>query len=372
MPLNQLTLKTLFLTLAVILSSPAQSNEKSFSGYVQALIGNTQRGVAKGSLAAKWNAQSGHYLVKSTRDKITAFSRDNLSGAYNNTRTVFYPFGGPDAIYPHLFFPHMTNLILVGTEKIGSLPDLTKNPDQYVTLNRIMGTLFDHTFYHTIKMRGDQESSPANASYTKILASLALFSADIKSSELLSWTNNGQLALSSDPASSRILRITYTLPNTSQLRSVYYFQQNLGDSDYNGLPSLKSSSSTHFVNFLKARRGFTSFYKAASFLSHHNYFSEINKTTLSLSNYIVQTDTGVPYNQLKNSDWDIQLFGNYVWPRKPFEGSYRQSDLAHDCNHYAKELPFGYCYNVFAGGSHLIYAVKAEAKKEIPRAIPVE
>lgn len=356
--LNHLVIATAFLASQISLAADN-------TAYARALVGFTQDGVIRGSLAEKWESSS-HHLSTARRQVIRDFSATSLTKASQLSETVFYPFGGPDAIYPHLFFPHMKTLILVGLEHVGVLPDLS-DKSHYGQLREIMGTLFDHTFYHTKKMSKERAQSPANANLTKVLASLALLGAEIDGISLLRWNAEGNLEVIADAPGARIARIDYRLEDNHP-RQVYYFQQNLGDSAHGELPGLKSAASQPFVKFLQRHRGYTSFYKAASFLSHESYFSYINELNLKLSNYVVQTDTGIPYKKLYGSEnWDIALFGVYKWPKEPFKGSYQQSDLMQDCAASASRLPFSYCYNFGIGGSHLIYAVK-----KIPLAQPVE
>lgn len=136
---------------ALFTFSLALASDVALNDYAQVLIGST----SKDSLRTQWNQKSGHHLTLQERQQVEAFSRDHLSAANKFSETVLYPFGGPDAIYPHLFFPNMKKLILVGSENVGVLPNLD-HKEQYSTLKNIMGTLFVHTFYHTKKMKADK------------------------------------------------------------------------------------------------------------------------------------------------------------------------------------------------------------------------
>jgi hypothetical protein len=64
---------------------------------------------------------------------------------------VFYPFGGPDMVYPLVLFPSAGNYILVGLESVGSI-DEAKEPLDYVKLKGVMGNIFNSGFFVTDKM----------------------------------------------------------------------------------------------------------------------------------------------------------------------------------------------------------------------------
>lgn len=94
----------------------------------------------------------------------------------------------------------------------------------------------------------------------------------------------------------------------------------------------------------------------------------INSFVLENANYVVQTDTGVPYHFFQKG-WTTSLFGKYIWPTTPFEGSFRQQDLMNDFDNgknyvplKTKTLPFAYCYHI--NTSHLMYFEREEKVAE--------
>ena len=54
------------------------------------------------------------------------WAADELVQANQETRTVFYPFGGPDLLTPLLLFPNADTYVLLGLEFVGQLPNFEK------------------------------------------------------------------------------------------------------------------------------------------------------------------------------------------------------------------------------------------------------
>src|SRR5437763_17026638 len=52
---------------------------------------------------------------------LQEFQNRELGEAVSNTDTLFYPFGGPDALTPTVFFPHSRMYVLIGLEPAGTL-----------------------------------------------------------------------------------------------------------------------------------------------------------------------------------------------------------------------------------------------------------
>ena len=83
---------------------------------------------------------------------------------------------------------------------------------------------------------------------------------------------------------------------------------------------------------------------------------------LAKSNLILQDDTGVPYSYFQNAAWQVQLYGEYSAPIKPFKRLY-QKDLAQAFKDGSKVRPLGFSLGYGAGRrpSSLILAVRTQA-----------
>ena len=90
--------------------------------------------------------------------------------------------------------------------------------------------------------------------------------------------------------------------------------------------------------------------------------SNMKNLILNNSNYVIQDDTGIPYNYFSDSaKWSVQLYGEYVKPVKNFPYLKMQKGIM---DAYAKDsasvpkLPFHLGYHWQQKKDVLIYASK--------------
>ena len=83
-----------------------------------------------------------------------------------------------------------------------------------------------------------------------------------------------------------------------------------GDLSDKGLST--GSKSAGIYHFLNSRKQIVSFFKAASYLMHNDYFSKIRGIMTKNSKRILQDDSGVPYSILKSSGFEVTLLGQYT------------------------------------------------------------
>src|SRR5438132_4973568 len=60
------------------------------------------------------------------------FQNRELSDVLSSTGPLFYPFGGPDALTPTVFFPHSGVYVMVGLEPAGTLPSVAQIRKKYL------------------------------------------------------------------------------------------------------------------------------------------------------------------------------------------------------------------------------------------------
>jgi hypothetical protein len=253
---------------------------------------------AKGAgVYALWSAnQAGSRVNIQQQSLIREFSRTHLSGAYQNTQTVFYPFGGPDVIFPSLFFPHMKTLILAGLENPGALPkDLASAQRRIAEVARAYSAVFNYGYYITQKMSSDLREFGTS---TMISVGLVLM---------------GNTIVSVEQPTEHSVKITYTSPPWNDVKEVYYFQQDLSDG------SKKSKGvSQSFIDFVQSKQIDTTFYKASSYVPQRADFAKVRALALS-GRYFVQSDTGLTIATFTGAgNWDVHLFGQYVQPSRIF------------------------------------------------------
>jgi len=245
--------------------------------------------------------------------KVRSWSASNLRDPVN---TVFYMFSGPDFLYANAFFPLARNYVLVGTEPVGAVPDVSKLAlgQALYTLEGSLNSVLNYSFFQTKQMRQDFSSTQLNG----ILPVLMVFLA-----------RSGRTLESVTPIQPHGIRVDYTGG------SLYYFCVDLS----NG--SVERSGLFGFCR--KLGRG-ASLLKSASYLPHEPAFSTIDQFLLAQSDLIVQDDSGIPYHSFDPAHWQVRLYGKYQPPIDIFK-QYFQPDLAAAFAHSAPEaLPFGIGY----------------------------
>jgi hypothetical protein len=229
---------------------------------------------------------------------------------------VFYMFSGPDFLYADAFFPGARNYVLVGTEPVGSVPDVTKLAlgDALYHMEGSLNSVLNYSFFQTKQMRQDFSSAQLNGTVPVLMVFLA--------------------------------RCGRTVTNVSMIQphgvridfndgSLYYFSVDLS----NG--SVERSGLFNFCQ--KLGRG-DSLLKSASYLPHEPGFSTISNFLLAQSDVIVEDDSGIPYHSFDPAKWQVRLYGNYQPPIDIFK-QYFQPDLAAAFAHSSPEaLPFGIGY----------------------------
>ncbi|MFH0866355.1 MAG: hypothetical protein V1904_09170 [Bacteroidota bacterium] len=89
--------------------------------------------------------------------KVKIWADSQLVDINKKTRTLFYPFSGPDFMYATKFFPDAEKYIMFGLEKVGSIPDITKLNDYTLSsllysVKMALQDIFDDSFFVTLKM----------------------------------------------------------------------------------------------------------------------------------------------------------------------------------------------------------------------------
>jgi len=287
------------------------------------------------------------------------WAASELVAANQETRTVFYPFGGPDLITPLLLFPNADTYVLLGLEYVGHLPSFEKagpaNVQAY--FDNLTGALSDflNKSYFITKNMG---AALAGDKIDGVVPLLGFFLkrtgwtiASIKRIEML---EKGDF-LEYDPALvSRKTRrpygtkIEFFAPGSDRIRTVYYFSADLADAAFT-----KESSFHAYLDRLELE---TTFLKSASYLLHYKEFSNIRRFILTKSRFVLEDDTGIPYRFFPPAEWAGQLYGEYIKPVSDFKGV-DQEDLkaAYTDPSLVKKLPFHLGYHWSTNKDSVLY-----------------
>lgn len=269
-----------------------------------------------------------------------------------SSRTVYYPFSGPDFLYVNTFFPNAKYLLMCGLEPVGTMPDLAavqKQGQLGPYLQNIKNSLFTilaASFFKTKDMKTDFHDG--------LLPVIAVFLARenyaIESLRYVSLGHDG--TLHPHPADGATgVQIDY-----GDGRTLVYLQADLGNDGLHDNPG--------FVHLMERLGPGVTYLKAASYLLYEDYFSTIRDAILANSAGVLEDDSGIPFRDFKPSAWVVLPYGNYTGPIALFKDDYQPDLFQFYTNHPHPPLPFGSGYKFNASISSLLLARKVSGSSK--------
>ncbi len=265
----------------------------------------------------------------------------------------FYPFAGPDFINAYLVYPGAKTYILVGLEKGGGVPSLSrmsktnihKGMDMLVQGFRIFMKL---NFYRTLGMQVDLDKSPFTGTVPHILAQMGMLDLVPVAAYKVVMNSSGMLSYSvlKEGDYSDSTAIDFRNSN-GEMKRVVYLQLDLSDG------SLVNHE--NWAVWLKNIGPCVGIMKAASYLLHMHGFEIMRNVVLSNMQVIVQDDSGIPYRLIK-SKYDITLFGDYNAPNSVFPTRIQQDLIEAHKSLKKHPLDFQFSYNMKGGLRNLMVA----------------
>ncbi len=265
--------------------------------------------------------------------------------------TLFYPFSGPDIPSALAFFPEAAEYVLIGLEPVGRAPDLAAIPAEALpaylaNLRKATDELIQLSFFRTNDMAVDMEQ----IGVTPILM-LSLVQAGYTVEEVnrIAIAPNGHLRRGE--AGTPGVEIRFRKGRQAP-QVVRYFSMDLSN---NGLSGTKAAGARAYLGSLRSP---TTFLKAASYLMHKPYFSQVRSVILDRSAYVLQDDSGIPFRFFPSQSWSTRLYGSYTAPITLFD-NWRQADLQTAYGSPGvRTLPFGIGYRHRPGTSNLMLSVR--------------
>ncbi|MDD2636260.1 MAG: hypothetical protein PHW82_12290 [Bacteroidales bacterium] len=282
---------------------------------------------------------------KDNLDIITEWSKQNIT----NQDTVFYPFGGPDFNYLDAFFPDSKLCMLIGLEKGGVIPfsdekSISNASEILNMVNSSVQSNLNWSFFRTISMRKDL-AGYLEGTLPIIMMFMSRHDYDIVNVNPVFLNNQGLFEYTDkDNVFAYTLQkdfndsyeIIYKKPEESEMRKLYYFSMDVGDTVVN-----KKSFSLMMENYFNGK---TTFLKAASYLLDMEGFDFIKEEILDNSKEIVTGPSGMQH-RFFNDLWKIDYYGSYVGPIRLFYDR-QQNDLKDAYkNNDVKDLPFTFDYH---------------------------
>lgn len=315
---------------------------------------------------AQWNN-----VINIKRPKLIKWRETELEKITKQGGTLFYPFSGPDFLHAGTFFPEADNIVMIGLEPIGTLPDIDKiaktNLGGYFNgLQRSLVTILQYSFFKTIDMNVDLTGrvvSSIDGTLPVIMLFMARTNHKILNYEKMALNKEGELVPMADFKAEKntyyATKIEFQRGDKPEERkTLYYLSVNLSNDIYEGKGGLNQRKD--LKTFIEKLDFKTVYLKSASYLMYKPYFSVIKNMILDKTKYLVQDDSGMAFNNFTNGKWDITLFGTYAGPISLF-ANYWQNDMstAYKQKKYTiRPLPFGIGYQFREGSSNLIMVEK--------------
>ncbi|HVP91528.1 MAG TPA: hypothetical protein VMS75_09955 [Terriglobales bacterium] len=284
------------------------------------------------------------------------------------TKTLFYPFGGPDFVTALAFYPEAERTVLMGLEPVGNLPDLAKETPEwrdgfFKDFETILTDFLKRGYFVTEHMNEAFGKGRVDGALPVMLFFLKRTGNSIVSLRRLAVDAKGEWVESPYTVQRRLakrpngVRVDYLQAGESAPRSVYYFSCDISDA---GLA--KGSALYRLFDGLP---GVTTFIKSGSYLLHYADFANLRNMILDRSQYVLEDDTGIPYRYFKRQGWEIQLYGAYAKPVEDFPAVVEQKDLKaayEDPAGNVKPLPFHFGYRWVSKIDNLMLTKRPAAK----------
>ena len=291
------------------------------------------------------------YLTRIRLNAMRTWGDSQLSDLRSETRNVFYPFSGPDALYANTLFPDSKVLLMAGLEPVGTMPDLAKLKNDGKLgpyLDRVKTSLFTilaASFFKTKDMKVDFNNDLVDGILPAIVVFLAREGYKIDDLQYVVLDHQGNVHSHGESSGAPGVQIQY-----DGGRTLLYFQADLGN---DGL-----TSNPGYIRLMHRLAPGVTYLKAASYLLYEDYFSTIRDAILNNSSGVVEDDSGIPLKYFLQAHWQVTPYGDYTGPITLFKER-DQPDL-HDF--YKKtphdQLGFGSGYKFAPSVSSLLVAKK--------------
>jgi hypothetical protein len=270
---------------------------------------------------------------------------------------LFYPFSGPDVIFPIRLFDRSSAVFLYAREPVFPLiPFETLEDDQldqYLgSVRRDLIDILGLSYFITKNMSAGLASDNTRG----VLPMMMLFIGHHKGRILrLSYYEVGPDGERMPVASIERRDVphgcvieTY-FPDQQRLLSFNYTSCNLADDAY-----ARDPRTMRHIDRIGA---YNAFLKAASYLPHRGNFTQVRQR-ISNARGLFQDDTGLPYRHMDLQTKRLFVYGNYGRPIPSFGEETYQRDLQvfYDTTRsHRGQLPFKFGYHNSSDGRHLNY-----------------
>ncbi|TAE09763.1 MAG: hypothetical protein EAZ95_15635 [Bacteroidetes bacterium] len=311
-------------------------------------------------------------INQSKLPKMQKWAGEELSDINKKGGTLFYPFGGADALHAATFFPEFDQVVMMGLEPIGNMPDFDKIAQKgtfasyFAGIRRSLVTILQYSFFKTNDMANDftgRVVQDVDGTLPVLLLFLERTNHRIINYEKVAINPEGKLIKADESKEKGAYigtKITYRREaNPDEAKTLYYFSVNLSNDAYNGLGGL--STRKDLKGFIESLDITATYLKSASYLMYNGGFSMVKNLILDKSSWVLQDDSGMPLANFTagKHKWDLTFYGVYAGPISLFASRWQQDmKVAYTKKEQVRPLPFGIGYQFAEGTSNLMLAKK--------------
>jgi hypothetical protein len=300
------------------------------------------------------------------RGRLNAMERwrdQNIRISEPRSRTLLYPFSGPDFLNAYALFPTHARYVFFALERPSELPDLaTKTPQQFAELlasvREALRDIFERNYFITSYMSRQLTAPRLRGSVPIMAVMMALNNRALVSVEPVDLFPELTAAYA-EPGGARPrmpmrgVRMVFLDPATRTTQQLHYFSLDATDRALTFYPE--------FTAWIAKQGPATGLVKSASYLLHDKQFMQVRDALLATADTIVQDDTGVPYRVLRQANWSVQMFGDYRKPIPSLAYGFQrdlQESWRKNANQTPLPFPFGYHWREGGIGSGVLIATR--------------
>ena len=287
--------------------------------------------------------------------KMQEWQMQELPDSITQKRVGIYPFSGPDFLTFYTFFGDAPSYFMFGLEPLGNVPNLKLMSEDsisryYEGMEDATEDLLNLTFFRTNWMKTELKK---NGIIPIILYFLARTDNEIYAVNKCKIDSSGNLSVNPADSIYNVAHVQFLDSKTKKIKDIYYLSADVSNYAMNNNPEIKK--------YLEKIPEGNSYLKAASYLCHHSFMSDIRALVVKKSKLILQEDSGIPYRFFPKESWEIKLFGKYVNPFKIFTDKiYVQENLRSDFDipEMTNPLPFRLGYHSGSRSDNLMLAIQ--------------
>ncbi|HWS28362.1 MAG TPA: hypothetical protein VN259_17510 [Xanthomonadales bacterium] len=239
--------------------------------------------------------------------------------------SVYYPFSGPDVLYPAALFPLAARMLLTGLEPVGAPPaevDFAQDQlaDSLAEVRRSLATLLGQSFFVTAQMQQQFARNRFRGVTPILMLLLARSGYQIDQVVGVVLAADGRLCARNfaDQANNAGVEIRYHKAGEHQLRTLVYLRVDLSNEGLAATPG--------YARFVRQAYVAASYLKSASYLMHTREFSAVRELLLEVSPALLQDDSGIALREFPETHWERTFYGRYQAAASGF-GGHTQPDL---------------------------------------------